>query len=594
MDEDQERRSGNFDDLFEDLDRFFQSGEHPTDEELGGPAGEAEASADAPRPAATGSPHPPGEEGSSGTAWLPDLDERADLTERPAVRQEDPSVSVSGPEPRIVVPSEEPPPSRPRVPAGAPAHAEQDEWDKLRSALDDGGYREDPDLSLAAAPPASTAGDPLFDFLGGDEDVAIVSASSASGPPGSGDEDDEPGELTLEDLKKPPPEYRDLPGAEIGAPAGGDDSSPDEPEVLDELFGEEPDIADVELAADQLAREFAPDEFAADEEADEDGGLPEAEDDAGVIAAPARPPRRTVQVREPESLTGPSWEEPTSRVVTNEPPGPRVTEDRNLPAAILTAVGLAAFVVVCVFIRPWLFTAVAGLVVLAGLWELYTTMQRRGFKPASALGLVVGAMMIAGAYFQGEPGLLAFVGLGLVASFLWYMASGPEAREGVARDAGVTVLGMVYLPFLASYYVLILTRIESGRAVMLAVLGVTFLYDAAAYIGGSLWGSRAIAPNISPRKSVEGLIVATVVTIFVGGGILSNISPFDLKSAAAMAVLISVFAPLGDLAESMLKRDLGVKDMGSILPGHGGILDRIDSALVVGIAAFYLLRLILT
>ena len=594
MDEDQDRR-GNFDDLFEDLDRFFQPGEHPEDEGAAPPGGEGQR-ASAPG-GDEGTVTSPPEAAVQGADWLPDLSDVVDGSDvddasasgstsgEPVIRtpgpEQDASVTVSGLEPRIVVPSEESSPVRPRVPSGGPAEGEHDEWAKLRSALDDGGYREDPEITFAGGVPPVTGGDPLFDFLSADQ-----------GPTGSASVEGNVKnklELTLDDLKKPPPEYRDLPGAEIGAPAGSEASGSNEPEVLDEIFGEEPDIADVELAADQLAREFAPDEFA---EAEEEEGL--GEEDEEDAAAPARPPRRTVQVREPESLTGPSWEEPTSRVITNEPPGPRVSEDRNLPAAILTAVGLAAFVVVCVFVRPWLFTAVAGLVVLAGLWELYTTMQRRGFNPASALGLIVGAMMVAGAYFQGEPGLLAFVGLGLIASFLWYMASGPKAREGVARDVGATLLGMVYLPFLASYYVLILTRIESGRGVMLAVLGVTFLYDAAAYIGGSLWGSRAIAPNISPRKSVEGLIVATVVTIFVGGGILSNISPFDLKSAAAMAVLISVFAPLGDLAESMLKRDLGVKDMGSILPGHGGILDRIDSALLVGVAAFYLLRLILT
>jgi phosphatidate cytidylyltransferase len=231
--------------------------------------------------------------------------------------------------------------------------------------------------------------------------------------------------------------------------------------------------------------------------------------------------------------------------------------------------------------------------VLLGQYELYVTMQHRGFRPAWLLGLLVGGMVVAAAYFEGERALLAFIGMGVVASFLWYMASGPKAREGAVRDMGATLFGILYVPFLAAYYVLILTKIPSGRTLMLAVLGATFVYDAVAYVVGSLYGSRAIAPMISPKKSVEGLIGATLCTIVFSALVIAYIEPFSWTQGLALGAVISVFAPLGDLAESMLKRDLGVKDMGSVLPGHGGILDRIDSALFVGIAAFYFLRLIL-
>jgi phosphatidate cytidylyltransferase len=563
MDDGDDRGSGNFDDLFDDLDRFFQ----PSDD----PSAQADRREVATRDTERRRPEDP-------DAVAPDLGE--------------PTISVAGPEPVIHTSggpkAQVPVPARP----GSQDDAQEAEWARLHDVL-----REPVgpgDLGAASlggsAPPA--VGDPLSDFPSAESehDGRAGGYGAEWTVPERGE--DEPPELTLEDLKKPPPQYRDLPvgdpgpGPEGAAGEGGDP----EPAVLDELFGEEPDIADVELAADQLAREFAP---GSGEEPEE---LGEVVDDEGPPPPRPAPERRTrtVRVGEPESMVGPTWEEPTSQVVTaDRPQGPRVSEGRNLPAAILTAVVLAAALLVSVFVAPWLFTIVAGAVVLLGQFELYTTMQRRGFRPASALGLVIGGLMAAGAYFRGEAALLTYVGLGLLASFLWVMASPPKAREGAVANVGTTMLGVLYAPFLASYYVLILMNVESGRSVMLAVLGLTFLYDAAAYFFGSFWGSRALAPTISPKKSWEGLLGATVIVYAIAIAFLPAIGPLSLGSAVGLATVVVLFAPLGDLAESMIKRDLGVKDMGSVLPGHGGILDRIDSALFVGIAAFYFLRLVL-
>jgi len=303
---------------------------------------------------------------------------------------------------------------------------------------------------------------------------------------------------------------------------------------------------------------------------------------------------RTIKVGQPESMSGPTWEEPTSRPIMREPPTGPAGFGRNMPAAILTGVALAAVALIALAIAKAAFVVVGGGAVLLGQAELYATMHRRGHQPATALGLVIGGLMIAGAYLKGEQAMLFFLALGLILCFLWYMAAAPKAREGMIRNIGSTMLGVAYVPFLAGYVFLLLAQANKGRALMLTILALTFVYDIAAFGVGSLWGRRPLAPTISPKKSWEGLFGATVVTVVLTAALVPSIIDYlNIGKAMALALVIVVAAPLGDLAESALKRDLGVKDMGSLLPGHGGVLDRIDSILFVAPAAFYLLRLII-
>src|SRR5207245_7718130 len=122
---------------------------------------------------------------------------------------------------------------------------------------------------------------------------------------------------------------------------------------------------------------------------------------------------------------------------------------------------------------------------------------------------------------------------------------------------------------------------------------LAFRYDIAAYAFGSAWGSRPLAPTVSPRKSWEGVLGGTVVALAVAAAAVPNILKyFSTTQAIGLAIVVVVFAPLGDLIESLIKRDLGVKDMGSVLPGHGGVRDRVDSVLLVAPAAVYYLPLI--
>jgi phosphatidate cytidylyltransferase len=264
-----------------------------------------------------------------------------------------------------------------------------------------------------------------------------------------------------------------------------------------------------------------------------------------------------------------------------------------MPLALLTAAVLAVLALVTIAWNKDFFAVIAGAVILGGQAEVYAAMQRKGYQPATALGLVLGGLMLAAGYLKGEQAMLFFVVLGVVLSFLWYMVAAPKAREGALGNIGVTMLGLVYVPLLAGFVLIILAQPLSGRALTLAILGLTFLYDAAAFVVGSLWGSRALAPTISPKKSWQGLFGATLVTLAVSVATLPSIRPLTWGQSVGLALVIAIFAPLGDLSESLLKRDFGVKDMGSLLPGHGGIMDRIDSALFVLPAAFFFLRLIL-
>jgi len=231
--------------------------------------------------------------------------------------------------------------------------------------------------------------------------------------------------------------------------------------------------------------------------------------------------------------------------------------------------------------------------------QAYIADRTRPEQRAKGMGLIGAAFGVGFAVGPVIGGTLVGYGLfalSVFATFLWYMAAPTSHRKGALTNIGVTILGVAYIPLLAGY-ALAMLKLEDGRGLVLAVIGLTFVYDTAAFVVGSWWGNRPLAPTISPKKSMEGAVGATLVTIAVSVGAVSPQETLEVLNTVSrsvgLAVVVALFAPLGDLAESLLKRDLGIKDMGSVLPGHGGVLDRIDSVLFVAPAAFMFLRLIL-
>jgi phosphatidate cytidylyltransferase len=368
-------------------------------------------------------------------------------------------------------------------------------------------------------------------------------------------------------------------------------------ETTVEATDEAPDIEAVEAAAEHFA-ESVREEVRVEPEVEpeppvaptEEVAIAEllGEEEAEAFAEPE--PSRTVRVGA-EGLGGPSWQEPSAiEVGAEQERGP----GRNVPTAFLTGLILAALAVGALLIGPGAFAILAGVVVLFALGEFYLAMQKQHHQPATALGLVSGALVLGAGYYRGENAMLAIMALAIFATFLWFMTVPAPHRRDVVPNVAITILGIAYIPLLAAYALAVL-KLPDGEGLTLAIIGLTFVYDTAAFGVGYFWGSRPLAPNISPKKSWEGAIGATLVVIAVAVGIVApTVTLLDtVGRSVGLAVVVAIFAPLGDLAESLLKRDLGIKDMGGILPGHGGVMDRIDSVLFVAPAAFIYLRLIL-
>jgi phosphatidate cytidylyltransferase len=205
--------------------------------------------------------------------------------------------------------------------------------------------------------------------------------------------------------------------------------------------------------------------------------------------------------------------------------------------------------------------------------------------------------VLAAAYFHGEAAMAAMVALGTIASFLWFMTVPVAHRKHLTASIGLTMLPVIYVALLAGYALTTVTLPApfDGARLVIDVIVLTFAYDAVAFAVGSGFGSRPLAQTISPKKSVEGSAAASVVVIGLSVVMAALFVPpmTGLVRPIGLAIVVAVFAPLGDLAESLMKRDLDVKDMGSILPGHGGVLDRIDSLLFVVPAAFMFFRIFL-
>lgn len=255
---------------------------------------------------------------------------------------------------------------------------------------------------------------------------------------------------------------------------------------------------------------------------------------------------------------------------------------RNLKLAIATGLTLAAIAIGLLILGPGPFMGFALVMILLAQGEFYAVARSAGYDPATALGLVAGAVLLIGTYVRGETAASLILFLAITFSLVWYMAS--ESKVNIVRSLSVTILGIAYPPLLGSFVALLLK--DYPRPVLVTGLGAAALYDVFAYAAGSKWGRRQLAPTISPSKTVEGAVVATIVIVVLATLFAPLLGPWNFLQAAILGLMVSVAAPFGDLFESLLKRDLGIKDTSRVFPGHGGALDRFDAILFAAPATY--------
>jgi phosphatidate cytidylyltransferase len=250
---------------------------------------------------------------------------------------------------------------------------------------------------------------------------------------------------------------------------------------------------------------------------------------------------------------------------------------RDLPRAVAVGLGLLALVLAALFVRKEAFVALAVIACGAALWELAQAFSRRALH-LPLLPLLVGCVgILVSSYTAGAEALLVAFLLTAGGVVVWRVldGSGPSAL----RDAAAGTFATAYVPFMAGFVMLMLAEPDGSLRVLLFVL-LAVASDTGGYVAGVLAGRHPLAPSVSPKKSWEGLGGSLVLAGAVGAVGLVVMFGASPVVGALLGVAAVLTATLGDLAESLIKRDLGLKDMGSLLPGHGGVLDRLDSLLL--------------
>ena len=255
---------------------------------------------------------------------------------------------------------------------------------------------------------------------------------------------------------------------------------------------------------------------------------------------------------------------------------------------VVTGVGMAVLALVCLSLGPDASVVLATLVVGVCTFELFQALHTRGFRPATAIAILGSVTIVPLAYNRGEFAFVFILPLVMVFTLLWFVFEVVHTRPMV--NVAVTIGGFVYVGVIGGFAGLLLTS-ENGVGLLLGVAIPVIAYDILGYLVGSQLGKTRLAPAISPNKTVEGLIGGMTGSIIVSVLIVKQITPWGhLTDALALGITVAFMAPLGDLSESMLKRDLGIKDFGAILPGHGGVLDRFDALLFCMPAVYFLAR----
>jgi phosphatidate cytidylyltransferase len=259
---------------------------------------------------------------------------------------------------------------------------------------------------------------------------------------------------------------------------------------------------------------------------------------------------------------------------------------RNLPAAIASGVVLGVAVIASLAFWKPAFMVIVVAAVLVAVWELAHAFVTGDIRITREPVMVGGVVMVLVAFLYGAPALVTATAVTALACMLWRLRHGVS---GYVSDMTASVFTVVYVPFLGGFVALMLGEHRGALAIVTFIL-VTIASDIGGYAVGVVLGKHPMAPVISPKKSWEGFAGSAASCVVVGWLTVSYLLDGRWWVGVLLGLIAVVMATLGDLCESVIKRDLGIKDMSQIIPGHGGLMDRLDSILATAAPTWLLLH----
>ncbi len=258
---------------------------------------------------------------------------------------------------------------------------------------------------------------------------------------------------------------------------------------------------------------------------------------------------------------------------------------RNLPAAIAVGLALGALIIATLFVYRPSFAIVVGLAVAYGTIELSGAITTSGARPTILPILVGGVASLVAAWQRGPDGLVVAILLTACGVLIWRIGDG---AHGYLREVGASLFVLLYVPLLGGFAVL-LAHADDGAGRVIAFVATVVCSDTGGYVSGVLFGKHPLAPIVSKAKTWEGF-AGSVIACSTAGVLFMTLTFHQAWwQGLLFGIAIAAVATIGDLGESLIKRDLGLKDMGNLLPGHGGLMDRLDSLLPCAAVAYLLL-----
>ncbi len=276
-------------------------------------------------------------------------------------------------------------------------------------------------------------------------------------------------------------------------------------------------------------------------------------------------------------------------VAASEPAAPASKAGRNLPVAIAAGVVLVGLIVASLAWQKWLFIVLAVVALWIGVTEIANGFASRNIKITTWPILIAVPVIGITAYLYGSTVYLGVFAALVLVILVWRLTAG---TDDYVRDATASVFVAAYIPLMLGFAVLTL-RADDGAWRIVAFIALTIGSDIGGYAAGVLFGKHPMAPTISPKKSWEGFAGSILFQVVIGVVLFVTVLSGQWWQGVIVGAIMTATATLGDFIESAIKRDLGIKDMGSIIPAHGGLMDRLDSLIPNAFVSWALFTLLL-